>query len=86
MPELPPVDDPEAAAFQRRYGPWQPWTPHEAAAVLADWTEPWWVAGGWAVGHGQLRPLDEKHPAMPDWANQVWLREHAWQPWVAELW
>jgi hypothetical protein len=125
MPGLPHVDDPEEAAFQRRYGPWQPWTPQQAAAVLADWTEPWWVAGGWAleafaererarvhedidvaifrrgvgslqvypdpdyhcwaVGHGQLRLLDEKHPEMPDWANQVWLREHAWQPWVADV-
>jgi len=125
MPELPRVDDPEEAAFQRLYGPWKAWTPRQAADVLADWTEPWWVAGGWAleafaererarehedidvaifrrdvaslqaylhpdyhcwaVGHGQLRPVDEKRSDMPDWADQVWLREHAWQPWVADV-
>ena len=125
MPELPRVDDPEEAAFQRRYGPWQPWTPQQAAAVLADWTEPWWVAGGWAleafaqrerprehedidvaifrrdvpslqayldpdyhcwaIGHRQLRPIDETSSDLPDWADQVWLREHAWQPWVADV-
>ena len=125
MPELPRVDDPEEAAFQRRYGPWQPWTPQQAAGVLADWTEPWWVAGGWAleafaqrerprehedidvaifrrdvpslqayldpgyhcwaIGHRQLRPIDETSSDMPDWADQVWLREHAWQPWVADV-
>ncbi|HYJ69964.1 MAG TPA: hypothetical protein VEX15_20105 [Nocardioidaceae bacterium] len=123
MPELPRVDDPEDAAFQRRYGPWRAWTPTQTATVLADWPGPWWVAGGWAVeafsgserahedidvaifrrdvnllrdylepayhcwavGSGQLRPLDDKWPDMPDWADQVWLREHAWQPWVADV-
>jgi len=123
VPELPRVDDPEEAAFQRRYGPWSAWTPAGAATVLGDWSEAWWVAGGWAIeaftgrervhedidiailrrdakrlsdhlapayhcwaiGHGQLRPLDDKWPDMPDWADQVWVREHAWQPWLADV-
>jgi hypothetical protein len=122
VPELLPVDDPEQAAFQRRYGPWSAWTPSEALAVLGDWTEPWWVAGGWAIeaftgrershedidiaifrrdakslsdyldpayhcwaiGHGQLRPLDDKWPDLPEWADQLWIREHAWRPWLAD--
>jgi Aminoglycoside-2''-adenylyltransferase len=123
MPELPRVDDPEEAAFQRRYGPWQAWTPRQAADVLGDWTEPWWIAGGWAVeaftgrsrrhedidisifrrdvpslwayldptyhcwavGSGQLGPIDEKRTELPEWADQVWVREHAWQPWLADV-
>jgi hypothetical protein len=123
MPELPPIDDPEEAAFQRRYGPWHAWTPRQAAEELGDWTEPWWIAGGWAIeaftgrsrphedidiaifrrdvlslwayldptyhcwaaGSGQLRPIDEKRTAMPEWADQVWVREHAWQPWLADV-
>jgi hypothetical protein len=123
VPELPPVDDPEEAAFQRRYGPWLAWTPAEAAAVLADWTEPWWVAGGWAIeaftgrprrhedldiaifrrdvpslrsylepdfhcwaaGSGCLGPLEDKRPELPEWADQVWVREHAWAPWLADV-
>jgi hypothetical protein len=123
VPELPQVDDPEEAAFQRRYGPWQAWTPARAAAVLADWTEPWWVAGGWAVeaftgqprrhedidiaifrrdvpslwayldptyhcwaaGSGGLGPIVEERPDLPEWADQVWVREHAWAPWLADV-
>ena len=125
MPELPRVDDPEEAAFQRLYGPWQAWTPWQAADVLADWTQPWWVAGGWALeafaqreqprrhedidvaifrrdvpslreflepayhcwaaGSGRIGPVTAKQPELPEWADQVWLREHAWQPWVADV-
>jgi hypothetical protein len=123
VPELPHVDDPEEAAFQRRYGPWLAWTPAEAATVLADWSEPWWVAGGWALeaftgrrrphedidiaifrrdvpslwafldptyhcwaaGSGRLGPVDEKRPDLPEWADQVWVREHAWAPWLADV-
>jgi hypothetical protein len=35
----------------------------------------------WAVGSGALRPLDDRFPELPDWAGQVWLREHALAPW-----
>ena len=123
VPELPQVDDPDAAAFQRLYGPWRAWTPAQAAAVLADWPEPWWVAGGWAVeaftgrsrthedidvsifrrtvpslrgfldpayhcwaaGSGRLGPVTAEQPELPEWADQMWVREHAWQPWLADV-
>ncbi len=41
----------------------------------------------WAAGSGALSPLvsgDDVPPAMPDNADQVWLREHALAPWVAD--
>jgi hypothetical protein len=123
MPELPPDDDAEEAAFQRLYGPWRAWTPRQAAAVLDGWAEPWWIAGGWAlqaftgrqrrhadidlaifrrdvpslrthlgdryhywaVGSGQLRPITDERPDQPEWSDQVWVREHAWAPWLADV-
>jgi hypothetical protein len=123
VPELPRVDDPEEAAFQRRYGPWLAWTPTQAASVLADWTKSRWIAGGWAVeaftgvrrphadidvaifrrdvpslhgyldpayhcwaaGSGRLGPVTAEQPDLPEWADQVWVREHAWQPWLADV-
>ncbi|WP_426623973.1 nucleotidyltransferase domain-containing protein [Leifsonia sp. McL0607] len=33
----------------RLYGPWRSRTPQDAAARLADYGGPWWVAGGWAI-------------------------------------
>lgn len=35
----------------------------------------------WAVGSGALRPLNDRFPELPEWAGQVWLREHALAPW-----
>ena len=29
--------------------------------------------------------MTAKQPELPEWADQVWLREHAWQPWVADV-
>lgn len=39
----------------------------------------------WAVGSGMLRPLDDRHPAVPRWAAQVWMREHALAPWQVDI-
>jgi Aminoglycoside-2''-adenylyltransferase len=35
--------------FQRLYGPWQAWSPAEAAEVLDPLGVTWWVAGGHAI-------------------------------------
>jgi hypothetical protein len=48
-PELPYVADPEEAAFQRRWGPWRPWSPEQVALMLVGLDRPWCVAGGWAL-------------------------------------
>ena len=32
-----------------------------------------------------LRPLDDKHPTLPRWSVQVWMREHALAPWQLDV-
>lgn len=108
--------------FERIYGPLQPWTPAEAAEVLAGLDVTWWVAGGWAIEAftGVTRPHEDidlsvfrrdlpvlrtyleprfhlwavgdegllhlaPGRAMPDSAEQVWVREHALAPWSCEF-
>ena len=39
----------------------------------------------WAAGQTGLRPLEDPEQEMPDWADQVWLREHALAPWRADV-
>lgn len=39
----------------------------------------------WAVGNGGLRPFEAPENELPDWADQVWLREHALAPWRADV-
>jgi hypothetical protein len=39
----------------------------------------------WSVGSGLLRPLNDDHPEMHPEAGQVWIREHALAPWVADF-
>ncbi len=39
----------------------------------------------WAIGEGRLAPLREDAPQLPDWADQVWIREHAWAPWLVDV-
>lgn len=41
--------DPEELAFQRRYGPWDAWTPEQAKPVFDATGLTWWVAGGWSI-------------------------------------
>lgn len=36
-------------AFERLYGPWQPFTLDEIRAALAGFERPWWVCGGVAI-------------------------------------
>lgn len=31
------------------FGPWQPWSVHQIAALFSTLTVPWWIAGGWAL-------------------------------------
>lgn len=42
-------DRAEEAEFFATYGRWEPLTPREMAAELADFDRPWWVVGGWAI-------------------------------------
>lgn len=111
----------EDLAFQRRYGPWEPWTPAQAKAEFDPTGLTWWIAGGWAIeaftgeprphedidvsmwrrdvpalvrlfegrfhvwaAGGGLTPLFDDHLQMPDSADQVWLRQHALAPWLAD--
>lgn len=39
----------------------------------------------WAVGHWMWKALSADEPELPEWADQVWLREHAWAPWLADV-
>jgi len=39
----------------------------------------------WSVGSGALRPLNDRFPELPEWAGQVWCREHALAPWQLDL-
>jgi hypothetical protein len=39
----------------------------------------------WIVGSGTLRPLSDDVTVLPDWASQVWIREHALAPWLADI-
>lgn len=39
----------------------------------------------WTAGSGVLRPLNDHYPQLPDWASQIWLREHALAPWRMDL-
>jgi hypothetical protein len=34
---------------QHSWDQWQPWRPHEVAALFATLRTPWWIAGGWAI-------------------------------------
>lgn len=47
--ELPVVDDPEEAAFQRLFGPWAALDPVGVAELLDGFQSPWWIVGGWAL-------------------------------------
>jgi hypothetical protein len=39
----------------------------------------------WIVGSKTLRPLADDVTELPDWASQVWIREHALAPWLADV-
>lgn len=39
----------------------------------------------WSAGAGTLRPVTPEYPDLHDQSTQVWLREHAQAPWVADL-
>ncbi|MGH3386643.1 MAG: GNAT family N-acetyltransferase [Nocardioidaceae bacterium] len=39
----------------------------------------------WSAGGGALRPVTDRWPDLHEHAQQVWLREHAGAPWVADL-
>ena len=51
----------EDAEFFRRYGPWQPFDPTEAAGLFDQLGIDWWVAGGLAAEafHGVARGHDD---------------------------
>lgn len=39
----------------------------------------------WSAGSGMLRPITDDWPELHERSHQVWLREHAGAPWVADL-
>jgi hypothetical protein len=39
----------------------------------------------WSVGSGMLRPLDEEFPELHSESSQVWIRQHAWSPWLLDM-
>lgn len=40
---------PDDLEFQRRYGPWEAFTPQQARELFAEIGIRWWIAGGYAV-------------------------------------
>ena len=42
-------EEAEERAFQRLYGPWEPYDPSGVQVLLADFGRPWWLVGGWAI-------------------------------------
>jgi hypothetical protein len=55
----PPVDDVLVARTETPWGPWEPATVPETAALFAAVAAPWWIAGGWAIELAAGRPLRE---------------------------
>jgi hypothetical protein len=39
----------------------------------------------WSAGPDGIRPVDDRLPALPDSADQVWLRANARSPWLIDL-
>jgi hypothetical protein len=39
----------------------------------------------WSVGSGLLRLIDDSNPGLHAESDQVWIREHAWAPWLLDL-
>lgn len=39
----------------------------------------------WAAGSRTLRPLEPGTAELPEWADQVWVREHALAPWLFDV-
>jgi hypothetical protein len=113
--------DEEDRQFQRRYGPWDAFTPQQAKPVFDSTGLTWWIAGGWAIeaftgeprehedidvsmwrrdvpglvrafegryhvwaAGGGLTPLFGDKLDVPESSDQVWIREHALAPWVAD--
>lgn len=111
----------EEKQFQRRYGPWDAFTPQQAKEVFDPTGLTWWIAGGWAIeaftgeprehedidvsmwrrdvpalvhafegryhvwaAGGALTPLFGERLDVPEAADQIWIREHALAPWVAD--
>jgi hypothetical protein len=42
-----PIED--DVDFYRRYGPWACVRPDQVQEVFGDFSEPWWIAGGWSI-------------------------------------
>jgi hypothetical protein len=38
----------------------------------------------WLAGSKMLKPMTDED-SMPDWASQIWIREHALAPWQADI-
>ena len=62
MPRVPDHDE-----IVRLYGPGERRTPQDAAALLADYDRPWWIAGGWAIEAftGVSRAHGDVDPSIP---------------------
>lgn len=42
-------EDPEDAEFFRWYGTWSPLDPRGVAELMAGFSRPWWLVGGWSI-------------------------------------
>lgn len=71
----------------RRYGPWAPLTPRDAARLLADYPGRWWIAGGWAIdaATGTSRPHGDLDIGIPreDLDAFVAFAAGRWDVWAA---
>lgn len=32
-----------------------------------------------------ISPLTDEQPQLPEWSDQMWIRAHAWSPWVVDF-
>jgi aminoglycoside-2''-adenylyltransferase len=39
----------------------------------------------WSVGSGLFRLIDDNSPDLHDRSSQIWVRRHAWSPWLTDL-
>ena len=39
----------------------------------------------WTIGSGQLRPMTDQYPDLPEPDSQIWVRRDASSPWVMDL-
>ncbi len=61
----------EERTFQRRFGPWDPFTPEQAKAVFDSTGLTWWIAGGWSIEAFTGVPREHEDIDVSMWRRDV---------------